>query len=418
MILFFVLSGMVLALPRFAGKKIPYDRYLLARALRLYPVAWAAAGLAVLVFLLVPHALPGSTPWLRNQFNAPLPSFSVFDFIGMVFPFDPTRFDAPLWSLEQELRLSVLLPLLVLLVRRYHAPVMFLVATLLIVEGTASTQMLSSWRWTPVAAGCFLLGILLARHRESLNDLWAGTSALARVLVGLGILLSFWIPERFSHLGLDNRFLFNLIPALGGCALLVAAQGPGLRRRLSTRVPAWLGRISFSLYVVHFVVLRLLLGLAPGVPVIDIAPAGIALSRPRNADAALHRGTGRRAGASPCPTPELTRADGSRYRARQVRPRALLSVRIGAGVAPPTGRRPPRDRLGRVVEAPGRLVERDSMRPPRFSSRRDNPERSTRRRSSRLGQGASPDCHQSTSTGATAPDSRSSPRSLSALQQR
>jgi peptidoglycan/LPS O-acetylase OafA/YrhL len=278
-ILFFVLSGMVLALPRFAGKKIPYGRYLLARALRLYPAAWAAAGLAVLVFLFVPHALPGSTPWLRDQFNAPLPSSSVFHFVGLILPFDPTRFDPPLWSLEQELRLSLLLPLLVLLVRRYHAPVMFFVATLLIVEGTASTQVLSSWRWTPVAAGCFLLGILLARHREALNDLWAGMSALARRLVGLGILLSFWIPERFSHLGVDNRFLFNLIPALGACAFLVAAQGPGLRRRLSARVPAWLGRISFSLYVVHLVVLRLLLGLAPaGVPVIDIAPAGIALS--------------------------------------------------------------------------------------------------------------------------------------------
>jgi peptidoglycan/LPS O-acetylase OafA/YrhL len=278
-ILFFVLSGMVLALPRFAGTKIPYGRYLLTRALRLYPAAWAAAGLAVMVFLLVPHAPPGATPWLRNQFDAPLPSSGVFHFVGLILPFDPSRLDAPLWSLEQELRLSVLLPLLVLLVRRYHAPVMFLIATLLIVEGTASTQMLSSWRWTPVAAGCFLFGILLARHREALNHRWAGMSALARRLIGLGILLSFWIPERYSHLGLVNRFLFNLIPALGACAFLVAAQGSGLRRRLSARVPAWLGRISFSLYVVHLVVLRLLLGLAPaGVPVIDIAPVGIAVS--------------------------------------------------------------------------------------------------------------------------------------------
>jgi peptidoglycan/LPS O-acetylase OafA/YrhL len=60
---------------------------------------------------------------------------------------------------------------------------------------------------------------------------------------------------------------------------VVAAQGHGVRERLRTRVPAWLGRISYSLYVVHIVVMFLLLGaLPPAVAVIDVAPAGIVLS--------------------------------------------------------------------------------------------------------------------------------------------
>jgi peptidoglycan/LPS O-acetylase OafA/YrhL len=279
-ILFFVLSGMVLALPRFAGRKIPYGRYLLARALRLYPAVWTAAALSVLVFVVVgPHMEHGFTTWVRLQFDGRLPSSSIFHAVGVILPFDTTRLDGPMWSLEQELRMSVLLPLLVFVVRRYHAPVVFSVAIVLIVEGTASTYVLSSWQWTPVAAGCFLLGILLARHREALDHRWAAMPKSTRRLVGLGILLAFWIPNYWSNLALIQRFLFNLIPALGACAFIVAAQGPGLRQRLSARVPAWLGRISYSLYLVHVVVMHLVLGLRPaGVGVIDLAPLGIALS--------------------------------------------------------------------------------------------------------------------------------------------
>jgi peptidoglycan/LPS O-acetylase OafA/YrhL len=279
-ILFFVLSGMVLALPRLAGRQIPYGRYLLTRALRLYPAAWAATALSALVFLVLrPHTEPGFTTWLRVQLDAPIPSAGVFHFTGLIIPFDPSRLDGPLWSLEQELRLSLLLPLLVLLVRRYHSLVVFFIAVVLIVEGTASSTVLASWAWTPVVGGCFLLGVLLARHRERLNHLWAGMSKPARRLAGLGMVLSFWIPTRFASYVFVDRLALNLIPALGACAVIVAAQGPGLRQRLRTRVPAWLGRISYSLYVVHIVVLHLLLGVRPaGLPVIDLAPAGIVLS--------------------------------------------------------------------------------------------------------------------------------------------
>lgn len=279
-ILFFVLSGMVLALPWLAGRNRSYGRYLVTRALRLYPVAWVAAALGAAILVLTgSDTAPGLSPWLSIQLHAPLPPLSLVHFAGLIWPFDPSRLDAPLWSLEQELRLSLLLPLLVLVVRRSHRLIVVLIAVCLIVEGTASTWVLASWSWTPVAAGCFLLGVLVARHREALNHRWAHTSAPARSLVWLGVLFSFWIPMRYGDILIVNRLLFNLLPALGACALLVAAQGPGLAIWLRGRVPAWLGRISYSLYVIHIVVMHLLAGICPaGVPMIDLAPVGIGLS--------------------------------------------------------------------------------------------------------------------------------------------
>jgi peptidoglycan/LPS O-acetylase OafA/YrhL len=152
-LLFFVLSGMVLAIPRFSGRQAPYGRYLLTRALRLYPAAWTAAALAALVLLLVPmHSESGLTAWVRLQLGAPLPASSVLHFVGLILPFDPSRLDGPLWSLEQELRLSLMLPLLVLLVRRYHRVGIIFLAVILIIEGTAATTDLASWSWTRSAA--------------------------------------------------------------------------------------------------------------------------------------------------------------------------------------------------------------------------------------------------------------------------
>jgi peptidoglycan/LPS O-acetylase OafA/YrhL len=44
-------------------------------------------------------------------------------------------------------------------------------------------------------------------------------------------------------------------------------------------VPAWLGKISYSLYLIHVVVIHLAAAICPrGVPLIWFAPAGIALS--------------------------------------------------------------------------------------------------------------------------------------------
>jgi peptidoglycan/LPS O-acetylase OafA/YrhL len=279
-LLFFVLSGMVLALPRLAGRGAPYGRYLLTRVLRLYPAAWTATALAALALLVLPsHAEIGLSPWVNAQFTAPLPTSDLFHYVGLVVPFNPSRLDGALWSLEQELRVSLVLPLLVVLVRRCRPLLTLALAVALIVDGTASTTLITSWTWTRIVVGCFLLGILLARHREALNGVWAGVSTPWRWLVGLGIVLSFWIPTRSTAGIVDQFHVGNLIPIVGACAAIVVAQGHGMRRRLRARLPTWLGRISYSLYLVHLVVLHLLVGLRPaGVPAIALAPAGIVIS--------------------------------------------------------------------------------------------------------------------------------------------
>jgi peptidoglycan/LPS O-acetylase OafA/YrhL len=68
--LFFVLSGFVLALPYFAGTSAAYGPYLVRRFCRLYPpFAFAVLVSALLCYLLGGVALPGLSDWLTEAWG-------------------------------------------------------------------------------------------------------------------------------------------------------------------------------------------------------------------------------------------------------------------------------------------------------------------------------------------------------------
>jgi peptidoglycan/LPS O-acetylase OafA/YrhL len=279
-LLFFVLSGMVLSLPRLSGRKVSYRRYLLNRAGRLYPAAWATAALSGVCLLVLPMSVrPGLPWWLSVTLNRPWGAVTSLHFATLVTAFDPSQLDGPMWSLEQELRVSLLLPLLVLLVRRCHWSAALAAACGLIVGGTLAMPVGTYlWAWTPVVIGCFVLGSLIARHRQALVSATASLPAGARALLVLVVLVTFWIPVRGPAIGIPS-YLFTLIPVLGACIMIVSAQVGVTRRALTRPVIRWLGRISYSLYLLHVVVLRVLVVVNPfRLPLILLAPIGIGVT--------------------------------------------------------------------------------------------------------------------------------------------
>jgi peptidoglycan/LPS O-acetylase OafA/YrhL len=279
-LLFFVLSGMVLSLPRLSGRKVPYGRYVLIRAGRLYPAAWAAAALSGLGLLVLPmSARPGLPWWLSVTLQRPFGTAASLHFATLIGAFDPSQLDGPMWSLEQELRVSLLLPLLVFVVRRCHWSVVFAIASGLIIGGTLAVPVGTYlWAWTPAVVGCFLLGSLIARHRRWLVSAWAWIPGAGQTLLLLGVLVTFWIPARGTGMGIPG-YLLTLIPVLGACILIVGAQVGRTRRALTRPTIGWLGRISYSLYLLHVVVLRVLVVANPlRVPLIVLAPIGIGIT--------------------------------------------------------------------------------------------------------------------------------------------
>ncbi len=157
------------------------------------------------------------------------------------------RLNIVLWSLAHEWRLTLLLPLVLLFRGRLAslAALILLAVALGLVGGAEENRVLigHTWPHTLAATLYFAAGI------------------------GGGVLLALWRPqvptltrEQALAAGLACMALFSMasdIAAYAGSALLIVlAQQPGaLRQALRTAPLLWLGRVSFSLYLVHVPVL-------------------------------------------------------------------------------------------------------------------------------------------------------------------
>jgi len=180
--------------------------------------------------------------------------------------FDHAQYDPVLWSLVHEMRISLVFPLLVLAVlvlgmrRSLVARVRSAGHRPGAEQGGGTPRPPSDYFETLYYAPCFVSGILLARHRHEAVAWFIRLGSGARALLLIAAILLFtytsWMaPAWFSH---AHRHHFDDILAvtLGGCAFMVWALGSQtVARFLRGRLPQFLKRISYSLYLLHAVVL-------------------------------------------------------------------------------------------------------------------------------------------------------------------
>jgi peptidoglycan/LPS O-acetylase OafA/YrhL len=242
-VLFFVLSGFLLASPWVRGKAPSLGRYAVRRLARIAPAYWAA----VIGSLLLLHG-SGSG---RDIDLHDLPKFLLF--VANVFPQTRNQLDPPLWSLHIEVSFYVVLPLIGLALLRTKRK--WLVAVALIAAGLAWTTAgaLRSWppetTWTlPSYLGAFAAGIgaatFAARPRRAPLIVLAGTTVVVANAV--------W--HSGGGTGVPGHAAGDLPAALGFAAIIwgISAR-PG--RLLSSPPLRVLGTLSFGIYLWHMPVL-------------------------------------------------------------------------------------------------------------------------------------------------------------------
>ncbi|MBN9122338.1 MAG: acyltransferase [Planctomycetes bacterium] len=268
---FFVMSGFILTYVYLNEFREPTRRgvwnYLVARLARIYPVH-------VLAFLII---LPLDYPKLvRGDFGNPI--ICVATYLGLGHAWLPLTankayaFNSPSWSLSADVFFYLMLPLLIPALtrgpvwRRVGFALLALapwgLATTDLLFGTKLLGSITPFRYPPVRLADFVTGVLLAmwwHHRRAAGTVPAPVRSVGRataVEVGAVLLTVAWMwglvlamktPKWLMASGWCGVYLPPYV-----LLLWVLARGEGLVSRvLSSRPLAYLGDISFTLYMLH-----------------------------------------------------------------------------------------------------------------------------------------------------------------------
>lgn len=250
-LVFFVLSGFVVALPVLRDG-FSWLRYYPTRVLRLYLPVWASIVLATALITLVPRD-PSTMPedsWMQNTQATSVTWGSFFDeALLLTKSYDINNV---LWSLRWELIFSLALPAFVVLavVLRRHALIAAVVASALTVVGRIID--VEALVYLPV----FMLGTLMAVRLDDLLR-WVRRPRHAAfwpclMAIALAMLIASWLARPVAAPGsILGRTMWGLA-GVGAVLVIVAAMGwPRLRSSLERQAAQWLGKVSYSLYLVH-----------------------------------------------------------------------------------------------------------------------------------------------------------------------
>jgi peptidoglycan/LPS O-acetylase OafA/YrhL len=241
---FFVLSGFVLILPfTNAGPARSWAPYYAKRLLRLYLPAWASLAVAVALIALVPRtASPLQSPWADVYVTDPSVGQVAKDSLLLL---GASTINTPLWTLRWEVAFSLLLPLYVIAALRWRRLWHLKLGICLALAVAGAMQHVEWLTYLPI----FAIGAILGAERERIRELtksWPGIAWLPVAAVGLFLANAEWIsPERPLH-GVEA------VVTVGATLIVLVFLLSGSAKKLGdTPLAQWLGRVSFSLYLVH-----------------------------------------------------------------------------------------------------------------------------------------------------------------------
>ena len=271
-ILFFVLSGFVLSLPIWNNRQAPYPEYLLRRIFRIYvPFVFALVLSALGCLVFYGRQLP-LTSFYYTTWQTPL---SAALFARELLMPTHSVLNGAIWSLRYEMELSILFPFLCLFLLR-TGRWSWLVLTiglragefLLVHSHYAANVAVTNFARFLYYSIFFIIGATLARERTTFARL---LSHIPRPILWIFLLtaLCSYCNTMFGHSTVPASDFFT---TLGAASMILLIQDPRLTLGLNSSVPQYLGRISYSMYLVHYTVLFAVFDLAfPKVPLVGIA---------------------------------------------------------------------------------------------------------------------------------------------------
>ena len=252
--LFFVLSGFVLSYRFFqpAHSSLTLSKFYITRFTR---ICTPFAFVLVVSKLCNDHITrnfttdPVRTMWLRTIWDTAVGDswWDVLEQIPLVTPDLNIDLVPQAWTLTVELQLALLVPFMILIIRRRTT---WLLVFLGVCFGLLGLSMFLA---------NFCLGVTLARHEEVIRA-WIAARGRATILA-----ISCLALYLYNFRAWQTQYKFGVKPASDGEILIMALGAfmflalvlsiPSLQRVFMMRPLRNLGKISYSLYLVHFLIL-------------------------------------------------------------------------------------------------------------------------------------------------------------------
>lgn len=245
--LFFILSGFVLshAHPDFQWNSQNYRAFLRVRFARIFPMHWVALALVGLILIMYPEIYNDMRE--RFEWTTLISSILLVQNWGLG---RPAPWNVPAWSLSTEWLVSIAFPVFLLVARRVVRPELAVLLCAVCLGAFAAFLWLTHNPDPNVtsragivrtvcefASGCLLYRAYAAEMRANAVAKLSGTA-----LIMTGLLV--------PNLAVSAVFGFPIL-------ILAAAQPSSLAAKvLSSRMMVFLGEISFSIYLLHWILLQ------------------------------------------------------------------------------------------------------------------------------------------------------------------
>jgi len=257
-ILFFLLSGFVLALPQIRGKKQSYAGYISKRICRIYLPYLVALFFAVAGCWRF-HGLDAYGYWFHLTWSAAPSRSLVLQHVLFLGDYDPSAYNTAFWSVVQEMRISIVFPFVCAFILRRSNSVGAAIGVLLFVIAFVVERFTRAPETVSAGIsylGIFIFGILVARSKDEMSAWLRQMSRMKlRVFFWSSVFLFFYAHSLAVVLRVGVKGT-DLITAIAGVGLILySLADKRASAALTSRVPRFLGRISYSLYLLHGTVL-------------------------------------------------------------------------------------------------------------------------------------------------------------------
>ncbi|AXK18419.1 acyltransferase [Bacillus sp. COPE52] len=268
-IVFYVLSGFVLSMALYHSKT-NYWGYLIKRFVRIYiPYYFWIIVTFALFILFSPYEVVGLRDWFYDRWQGSITKLDILNHFVLLNNFFTENYNPVIWSLAQEMRISIVFPLLFLLFYKlnWKKSILFALSFSLIsvflnmLHIGKAEGFYNGYADTLHFTSMFMVGMLLFKYQEKLIYSYRNMKKFKKgFLIALGIILYLYSILIYGLSRNDTTFLLKDWGVVMGVSIFIIMAMSNLKVKafLNKSVFVYLGEISYSIYLCHFPIMMVL----------------------------------------------------------------------------------------------------------------------------------------------------------------